>query len=197
MDFETFNPAIPIYDGTRSYQQVPFQFSLHVVNGPVTEPKHYGFLGDGIEDPRPAFLTELKSILSNNGNIVVYNQSFEKGILSELGRAFPEYADWIQETCDRVVDLYSPFRSFSYYNPAQQGSASIKKVLPALTGKEYTGLSISKGDDASLAFFNMAMGNCTDEEKTKTMKDLEEYCALDTEGMIWIVDELGRLCMPR
>jgi len=197
LDFETFNPAIPIYDGTRPYQQVPFQFSLHVVTGPGAEPEHYGFLGDGTEDPRPAFLAKLKSLLGDNGNIVVYNQSFEKGILSELGGAFPEYTDWIQETCDRVIDLYAPFRSFSYYSPMQQGSASIKKVLPALTGKGYAGLNISKGDAASLAFFNMAMDNCTVDEKTKVMKDLEEYCALDTEGMIWIVDELGRLCIPR
>ncbi len=193
MDFETFNPAIPIYDGTRPYQKVPFQFSLHVVGSPGVEPEHYGFLGDGTEDPRPAFLAELKRVVGDHGNIIVYNQSFEKGVLSELGEAFLEYADWVKETCDRVIDLYAPFRGFSYYSPMQQGSASIKKVLPALTGKGYTGLNISKGDDASLAFFNMAMGNCTDEEKTKIMKDLEEYCALDTEGMIWIVDELGRL----
>ncbi|MFC1972591.1 DUF2779 domain-containing protein [Chloroflexota bacterium] len=194
LDFETFNPAIPIYDGTRPYQQVPFQFSLHVVNGPGLEPEHYGFLGDGTKDPRPAFLAELQRVLGVHGNIVVYNQSFEKGILSGLGGAFPEYADWIQETCDRVIDLYAPFRNFSYYHPMQQGSASIKKVMPALTGKGYDGLNIAQGDDASMAFFNMAMGTCTGNEKTKVMKDLEVYCALDTEGMIWIVDKLESLC---
>lgn len=173
---------------------MPFQFSLHVVDTPGAAPKHHGFLGDGSEDPRPAFLSELKSVLGNRGNIVVYNQSFEKGVLTELGEAFPDYAAWVNETCARVVDLYAPFRSFSYYHPMQQGSASIKKVMPALTGKGYDELNIAQGNDASMAFFNMAMGTCTGDEKTKIMKDLEEYCALDTEGMIWIVDELGRLC---
>ncbi len=194
MDFETFNPAIPIYDGTRPYQKVPFQFSLHVVDNPGAEPKHHGFLGDGTEDPRQAFLAELKRVVGDHGNIVVYNQSFEKGVLTEIGEAFPEYATWVKGTYDRVVDLYAPFRSFSYYHPMQMGSASLKKVLPALTGKGYTDLNIANGDDASLAFFNMAMGNCSNEEKSKIMKDLEEYCALDTEGMIWIIDELRRLC---
>jgi hypothetical protein len=194
MDFETFNPAIPIYDGTRPYQKVPFQFSLHVVDNPGAEPKHHDFLGDGTEDPRQAFLAELKRVVGDHGNIVVYNQSFEKGVLNELGEGFPEYAAWVKETCDRVVDLYAPFRSFSYYHPMQQGSASIKKVLPALTGKGYTGLNIAKGDDASMAFFNMVMGVYAKEEKAIVMKDLEEYCALDTEGMIWIADELEKLC---
>jgi len=194
LDFETFNPAIPIYDGIRPYQKVPFQFSLHVVNSPGAKPKHYGFLGDGTEDPRQTFLTELKRLLGNRGNIVVYNQSFENGVLTELGDAFPKYAPWVRETCNRVLDLYAPFRSFSYYHPMQQGSVSIKKVLPALTGKGYIDLNISKGDIASLAFFNMVMCNYTEGEKAKIMKDLEEYCALDTEGMIWIIDKLGELC---
>ena len=194
LDFETFNPAIPIYDGTRPYQKVPFQFSLHIVSSPSEEPEHHGFLGDGTEDPRPAFLTKLNGVLGDRGDIVVYNQSFEKGILVELGEAFPEYTTWVKETCDRVVDLYAPFRSFSYYHPMQHGSVSIKKVLPALTGKGYDDLGIAKGDDASLAFFNMVMDQYTDDQKTKIMKDLEEYCALDTQGMKWIVDELEKLC---
>jgi hypothetical protein len=77
----------------------------------------------------------------------------------------------------------------------QQGSASIKKVLPALTGKGYDDLGIAKGDDASMAFFNMAMGNYTDTEKKEIMKELETYCSLDTEGMIWILDKLIDLCV--
>ena len=193
LDFETFSPAIPIYDRTRPYQRVPFQFSLHVVASPGAEPDHHGFLGDGTEDPRPTFLAKLKGVLGDRGNIVVYNQSFEKGVLVELSEAFPEYAAWVRETCNRVIDLYAPFQSFSYYNPMQQGSASIKKVLPALTGKGYDDLDISKGDDASLAFFNIVMGNYTEDEKQKARKDLEKYCSLDTEAMILIINRLQEL----
>jgi len=194
LDFETFNPAIPIYDGTRPYQKIPFQFSLHIVSNPGTKPEHHGFLGDGTGDPRSAFLAKLKSVIGNHGNIVVYNQSFEKGVLTELGKAFPEHIDWVKETCDRVIDLYAPFRSFSYYHPIQQGSASIKNVLPALTGKGYNDLDISKGDDASLAFFDTVMGNYTEDEKQKVRQDLEKYCSLDTEGMVWIVEKISELC---
>ena len=171
---------------------MPFQFSLHIISSPGAEPEHHGFLGDGTEDPRPTFLAKLKSVLGDHGNIIVYNQSFEKDVLVELGEAFSNYTSWVQEICDRVVDLYPPFRSFSYYHPNQHGSASLKMVLPALTGKGYDNMGISKGDDASLAFFNMVMGSYSSDQKTKIMQDLEEYCALDTEGMIWIVDALRR-----
>ena len=194
LDFETFSPAIPIYDGTRPYQKEPFQFSLHVVWNQGAKPAHYGFLADGTCDPRLGFIAELKGFLGTSGHIIVYNQSFEKGVLEELGDAFPEYNTWVEETCNRVVDLYSPFRSFSYYHPLQEGSASIKKVLPALTGKGYDGLNIGKGDDASLAFFNIVMRIFSEDEIRKARQDLEKYCALDTEGMIWIVNELGYLC---
>lgn len=194
LDFETFSPAIPIYDRTRPYQRVPFQFSLHVERNSGTELEHYGFLADGTEDPRPTFLDELKSLLGDNGDIIVYNQSFEKGVLKELGDVFSECTTWVENTCNRVVDLYSPFRNFSYYHPMQQGSTSIKKVLPALTGRGYDNMEIAKGDDASLAFFNMTMDMYSVEEKRKIRQDLEKYCSLDTEGMALIMEKLHNLC---
>jgi len=137
-------------------------------------------------------LTELKKLLGDHGSIIVYNQSFEKGVLTELGEAFKEEI-WAKGIHERIVDLYVPFRNFSYYNPLQKGSASIKYVLPALTGKSYEGLSIAKGDDASLTYLKMTTGALSGQEAIKARKDLEEYCGLDTQAMIWIVDELEKL----
>jgi hypothetical protein len=88
------------------------------------------------------------------------------------------------------VDLLVPFRSFSYYHPEQRGSASIKSVLPALTGSGYDDLDINNGDAASLAFLNMTYGQMPAAERAKTRADLERYCGLDTEGMIRIVERL-------
>ena len=193
LDFETFSPVVPIYDGTKPYQRIPFQFSLHIVEKAGASPEHFGFLADGKGDPRPDFYAELKKYIGKDGNIVVYNQTFEKGILKELGEAFPEYDDWIKDISDRVIDLLVPFRNFDYYHPDQQGSASIKKVLPAMTGKGYEGLEIAKGDDASLAFFNILMGTYDEEEKQKIRQDLIKYCGLDTEAMILIVKKLMSL----
>jgi hypothetical protein len=90
----------------------------------------------------------------------------------------------------RLVDLLLPFRRFDYYHPGQRGSASIKSVLPALTGNSYDDLGINNGDAASLAYLNMTYGNMPAADHARTRADLEQYCGLDTEGMIWIVDRL-------
>ncbi len=190
LDFETIGPAVPLFDGTRPYQAVPVQLSLHVVSDGKASPEHFSFLADNPNDPRPAFLSELKKVLGDSGSIVVYNQGFEEGILKELAVAFPEYDDWITSVRGRLMDLLQPFRSFYYYHPKQKGSASIKRVLPALTGRGYDDMGISEGNEASIKFYTVTYGEATEEERKKVRADLEKYCALDTEGMIWIVEKL-------
>lgn len=194
LDFETFSPAVPMFDGTKPYQKIPFQFSVHIVERQGTKPRHYSFLAEGTEDPRPKLLSQLNRVLGEQGSIVVYNQAFEKGVLKELAEAFPEYRSWVEDVLARIVDLIVPFRRFHYYNPMQQGSASIKKVLPALTGKGYDELDISDGEDASIAFLDVTYGDVPDEVRDKVRQGLEKYCGLDTEGMVWIVDRLRLLC---
>jgi hypothetical protein len=193
LDFETINPAIPLFDGIRPYQKVPFQFSLHILDG-RTEMRHYSYLAAGTDDPRPEFLRRLKETIGPSGSIVTYNQSFEEGVLQELAGAFPEYAEWVAGIRGRLVDLLKPFRSFQYYHPQQNGSASIKHVLPALTGQGYEGMAIGDGDTASRAFLNVTYGEATEEERQQVRADLEKYCSLDTEAMVLIIEKLKQVC---
>lgn len=190
LDFETFNPAIPMFDDTRPFQNIPFQFSLHTVTSERAKPKRFSFLANGRADPRPSLLSELIKMLGDKGSIVAYNASFEKDVLGQLGEAFPKHKGWVEGILDRVVDLLIPFRSFLYYHPAQKGSASLKNVLPSLTGKSYEGMSIDNGEDASLAFQQITYGDVSDEVRNQVREDLEEYCCQDTEGMILIMDKL-------
>jgi len=194
LDFETIGPAVPSFDGVRPYQNIPFQFSVHVVKDEKSPPVHYSFLANSTEDPRPVLLVELQKVLGDSGNIIAYNKGFEEGILRDLAEAFPEYNDWIDQVCSRLIDLLVPFRNFDYYHPAQNGSASLKAVLPAITGRGYEGLDISDGQLASITFLAATYGDMPEEEKQKVMSDLEEYCGRDTEGMIWIVERLRELC---
>jgi hypothetical protein len=196
LDFETVNPAVPLWDGTRPYQQVPFQFSLHVTDD-RGDTRHDSFLADGTNDPRPEFLRHLKESLGSGGTIVTYNQSFEKGIIEALSAAFPEYTAWLDGLQDRIIDLITPFKGFCYYNPRQNGSASLKSVLPAITGKSYEGLPISEGGAASRAYLDMTFGDIGADEKKKIREDLEEYCGLDTEAMVWIVKKLEEIIQRR
>jgi hypothetical protein len=194
LDFETFSTAVPKFDGLKPYSQVPFQYSLHVVDSPGAEPKHYSFLYKGNGDPRKEFISELEKVLGEAGDIVVYNQSFEINRLKELGIVYPEYQSWVEGVVGRVVDLLVPFRNFSYYHPMQKGSASIKKVLPALVeGKSYSGMEIADGGSASLEYYNTHYGDVSAEEKARVRKALEKYCHLDTISMVWMVDTLGEI----
>ena len=193
LDFETVGPAIPVYDGTRPYQDMPFQFSLHVVETDGSEPVHHSFLAEGIEDPRPQILRELQRLLGSEGSIIAYNSGFEEGVLNELVEAFPEYMSWLGGILTRVVDLLFPFTNFHYYSASQKDTASLKKVLPAVTGRGYEEMGIGAGMDASIAYGRIMYGNATEDEIAKVRADLLKYCKLDTEGMIWVVDKLKEL----
>jgi len=193
LDFETFGTAVPLYDDVRPYEQIPFQFSLHIVESDGKKPRHESFLADGSSDPRPEILNRLKKLLGEKGSIVAYNVSFEKDKLKKASDVFTEYAKWYQSIEPRFVDLLVPFKSFYYYHPDQRGSASIKAVLPALTGKSYEGLEIAEGGTASLEYLRVTFGEVDEKERQKVRGQLETYCALDTEGMIWIVGRLREL----
>jgi hypothetical protein len=193
MDFETFATAIPIYDGTSPYQNIPFQFSLHVITKPGAMVEHYEFLAEGKDDPRPAFLAELKQDIGPKGNILVYYAAFEKSRLKELAGAFPEYEKWIDGIKERIVDLNAPFKDFSYYHPQQLGSSSLKHVLPILTNLSYSDMNIGEGNTASLKFMESAFGDIPEEERQKIRNDLLIYCGQDTGGMIEIIKKLQEL----
>ncbi len=193
LDFETINTALPLFDGVRPYQQLPFQYSLHIQDAPDAEPRHHSFLANGSSDPRPSILTDLRNLLGTSGSIVAYNSSFEQRILREASEEFTEYKDWFSAVDQRVVDLLVPFRAFSYYNPEQRGTASLKAVLPALTGKGYEGLPIADGETASREYLRVTFSKVSPADREAVRRQLEEYCGYDTMAMIWLVNELRQL----
>ena len=92
-----------------------------------------------------------------------------------------------------MVDLLKPFRAFSYYALSQNGSSGMKAVLPALTGRSYDHLAIQEGGAASMEFLRVHFTDVPETEREQVRGHLEDYCRLDTEGMIWIVDALRRV----
>jgi hypothetical protein len=193
LDFETFNTAIPLFDGTRPYEQIPFQFSLHIVRKAGAKPEHRKFLAEGRGDPRVEFMRQLKSAVEPSGSIVVFNASFEKSRLKECAQVLPKYASWVVGVNGRIIDLLIPFRAFNFYHPNQCGSASMKMVLPALTGKGYEQLEIQEGGAASREFLRVTFGDVSESERKRVRRALDLYCGQDTEGMVEIVQSLRRL----
>ena len=189
-DFETFDTAVPLFDKSRPYQKMPFQYSLHIEQQDGST-EHRGFLSEG-GDPRSTLLEQMKKDLEGGGDIIVFNKSFEISVMRKLAEDFPEHKEWLEQAIDRVVDLADIFRGFYYYDKSQKGSYSIKKVLPAITGKRYSELDIGNGADASILYFYSHIKMKID-GKEKIRSDLLRYCCLDTEGMVWIVGGLRGL----
>lgn len=187
LDFETINPGVPRFVGTKPYQQIPFQFSAHIIKkGKVTQVE---FLADAKGDPRSAFLKHLND-LSKEGTVLAFNASFEKRVMHDLAEAFPKEAKWIHQITDRLDDLAIPFKEFWYYHPKQHGQYSLKAVLPAMTGKGYEGLGIAQGGAATRAFIALLNGTLSANDVKKTREDLLKYCGRDTEGMVDILKKL-------
>lgn len=190
LDFETFMSAIPEFDNSRSYQQIPFQFSLYSKESKNSEAVPFAFLAEPSGDPRKAFAESLIKITEKPGLIVVYNAGFEKSRINELARDFPEYAEKLNDINSRIIDLMEPFRQKSYYKPAMRSSYSMKYVLPAINPKySYENLNVKEGSEASSEFLRLR--SITDKQEIEQIrKNLIDYCNQDTFGMIVILHEL-------
>jgi len=190
MDFETFMPAIPMFDRTRPYQQIPFQYSLHYQKNPKSKVEHFEFLSEAEGDPREALLKKLLNDTKGPGIILVYNKSFEITRLKELATDFSIYRQEIEERIERIVDLMVPFQKKYYYTPEMKGSYSIKSVLPSLVPElGYEGMEIADGGTASAAFESLYY----EEDFVKVeeiRKNLLKYCEMDTLAMVEILNFL-------
>ena len=190
MDFETFQPAVPLYDNSKPYQQIPFQYSVFLKKNKNSEAEHFEFLAEPGEDPRKKFIENLLKVTKGKGDVLVYNKTFEITRLNEIARDFPEYADEIEKLISRIKDLMIPFQKKYYYAPEMKGSYSIKAVLPALVPElSYDNLEINEGGLASIAYESLQTE--TDLMFIAEIKQqLLEYCKLDTMGMVRILEKL-------
>jgi len=192
MDFETVNPAIPRFSGMRPYDQLLFQWSVHVQRQPGSTPEHFEFLAMDSSDPRAAFIGSLCEALGeeDNGSIVVYNEQFESQRLWELASWLPAYTDRIRSIQRRLWDLLPVVRNHVYH-PAFSGSFSLKTVLPALVPEmTYEGMEVPNGQAAGLAWESMIRGDSSESERQANRKALLAYCGQDTLAMVKLLEAL-------
>ena len=193
-DFETLMPAVPFWDKTKPYQQIPFQYSLHYKDNRNSSSEHYEYLAtsDGT-DPRIALAEQLIKDTKRPGDIWVYNISFERSRLLEMARDLPQFNEYLIAIVNRLRDLMIPFQQKLYYSAKMEGRHSIKKVLPALVpDMNYDDLDIKEGGTASNTFEAMLTGTYNGDIE-KTRKALLEYCKLDTYAMVKLLDKLCEL----
>ncbi len=194
LDFETFSSAVPLFDGIRPYQQVPFQYSVHVLQNEQLQ--HFEFLGDGKSDPRCELVENLLPTLQGAKTILCYNMNFEKLRLEELRDTFPSHAKALQKIIDKLVDLIIPFRNKYVYHYKMDGSASLKSVLPAfIPHLSYDHLEIGDGGTASQAYLNLFNENNAAKVDI-TRSALLQYCQLDTYAMVALWRYLKNVSAP-
>jgi Domain of unknown function(DUF2779) len=184
LDFETIGFAVPIWKGTRPYQPMTFQFSVHRLSEDG-ELEHRDFLDLSGADPREALADALISACEKWGPVFVYS-SFEASRIKDLKKQFPRLKRPLSALLKRLVDL-RPIAEQCYYHPSQEGSWSIKKVLPALTGRGYEELDgVRDGGMAMEAYLEAIETGTAEERKAEIERELRVYCALDTKAMIAI-----------
>jgi hypothetical protein len=193
LDFETINPAIPPWDNTWPYQQIPFQYSLHVQDSPGAQAQHFEFLGQEGTDPRRALAESLCENIPTDVCVISYWMSFEQSRLRELAELFLDLSAHLMSIHDNMLDLIVPFKKRLYYDRKQQGSNSIKDVLPALFPDDpelsYNALaSVSHGTQAAETY--LALPLMSEDERTRGRAALLAYCQLDTYAMVRILDKL-------
>ncbi len=196
LDFETMQPAIPLFAGTRPYQQIPFQYSLHYIEyegGPLL---HKEFLAKSGVDPRRAIAEALVNDIPLGVCTTAYNKAFECTRLKELAASFPDLADHLINIEENIVDLLVPFQKGYYYNRAMGGSFSIKSVLPAIFPNDheldYHNLEgVHNGTEAMTIF--PAIKDMVPAEQEKARNNLLRYCELDTYAMVKVWEELNKI----
>ncbi len=194
LDYETFPKAVPVFDGCRPYQQVPFQYSLHILTDPGAKLVHKEFLQTEFENPIPLIAERLQTDIGNTGSVIVWKKSFEMGCNNDLAEANPHLAEFLAGVNNRVYDLMEIFSKQLYVHKDFKGSASIKSVLPILApGFSYKNLNIQDGGMALTRWKEMIFDGKKQEEKDEIAKNLLSYCELDTLAMVKILETLESL----
>ena len=193
LDYETLSSVVPYFDGIGPYEQLPFQYSLHVLESPDSELKHYHYLHDNKENPVVPLTESLKSHIDDNGTILVWFEGFEKNRNKLMGKMFPEYEKFYEDINERVIDLMRPFADGAYVHKDFLGSASIKKVLPILVPElSYNELNIHAGGAAQRLWMDAILYD-KNNKKDEILQDLLKYCELDTLAMVRIYQFLNKI----
>jgi hypothetical protein len=196
LDYETCISAIPQYDGYHPQQQIVFQYSLHCLDQPEGALQHFGHIAVTTGDPSLSLLKYLSKDLGSTGTVIVWNKTFEMTMNKEMAKLYPEYAGFLEDVNARIYDL-GDIVNFGYYlHPGFKGSWSIKYVLPVMVKElTYEGMEINKGDQASMAWWNITFGDLEKHEKEILIENLTKYCKLDTLAMVEITRRFNSLGM--
>lgn len=187
-DYEAYAPAIPAFNGYRPYKFIPFQFSMHILREPNGNIEHTEFLHENFSDPSEAVAMKLKELYTG-GSVIVWHETFEKTFINaNIAERLPHHAAFFDKFNNAMFDLEKVFTAQLYIHHGFRGRTSIKKILPVLAPEfSYGELEISEGGQASNEWWHMVAPTTSSDKKKQIVKNLKEYCGLDTKALyvIW------------
>ena len=191
LDFETYQQSIPEFDGVSPYMQIPFQYSLHYIIDDKLY--HKEFLAESNIDPRRSLALSLVNDIPKNTCVLAYNMSFEKNVIKNLAKLYPDLSDHLMNIHSNIKDLMIPFYKRDYYTKDMLGSYSIKYVLPALFPNDeslnYHNLDLIHNGSEAMNSYKM-LEKMDEETRLKVRNSLLKYCELDTYAMVKIYEKL-------
>ncbi len=176
LDIEVWMPAIPFYQGTKPFQQIPFLFSMiYAENGDL---KKYSYFKPIEEDLRKEFLQTIIKMTKEYQTILMFDKSLEENILNQLVDLFPEFRNDINELKAKIVDLAEPIRKGNYYHPEMKGNFTLKSIAPLVNNEAgFDTLEIQSGISAMCIYESLLGQNAIEAQHIK--EQLIEYCELD------------------
>jgi len=193
LDYETYSSLVPMFDNESPYCDYPFQYSLHILDAPDAELRHTEYLHQSNTCAMPDLVKKLQSDIGDNGTILTWNMSYEKGCNDRMAKLYPEYAKFLNAINHRTQDLMIPFSKLWFVDKDFYGSASIKYVLPVLVPDlSYKQLEVSDGLKARRLWMDTFLNGNNQDKKDQINKELCEYCTLDTYAMVLIFNELQK-----
>ena len=194
LDYETLASIVPAFDGIRPYQQLPFQYSLHILDSPDADLRQVEYLHREATNPCEPLSSALRSHIGDQGSVIVWNESFEKKCNSLLAEIVPEHSEFLNQVNDRIVDLMTPFAKGWFVDKRFCGSASIKNVLPVIAPHlSYKALGIQEGASAQRLWTQSVIDGKDHIDQELLFADLIEYCKLDTLAMVEAYNVLRKI----
>lgn len=194
LDYETFAPAVPVYDGYSPYQRIPIQFSLHYIKNKGGPLKHIDYVHEENSDPADAVAKRLTDSIDPLGTVLAWNVGLERSVTNELASRVPKYEKTLQRICTQMQDQMDVFTNQHYVHKGFEGSAAIEAVmsvlLPDMTYDHlpYTGEAVG-----FVWWKDIVATTASTTERTEKIRLIREYCKQDTLVMVGIFRILNGL----
>lgn len=194
-DVEAFQPAIPIFKGTKPYERIPFLFSMHYKESETAELQHTDYISPVNGDDREEFIRQFLAATEKPGAILVFNTLMEKSVLFKLAANFPHYKKELLERINRIIDMEIPFKELYYYHPLQQGSFSLKAIGKGILGKDEFSKSNVKDGEEAMAVYNELFYVDNNPATDESLRQLKTYCKTDTFVLYEIFEALNMIIL--